>query len=224
MIMDNRQDRAVFFIDGNNWYHAAKKIRINISTIDYRKFARKLSQEHRKVVEIRYYIGRISGDLNLSRSQAVFISAIKKQGVKVILGRVEKRRVRPENNQLQKELGELLSSHGHLIEHSVILNKLKKLTNQDTYSYTEKRVDVNIAVDMVSTAMKGVFDVAYLISADGDFVPAVKAVRETGKKVIAATPASGYELKKAVNNFIYLKPQWFSDDIFLVNHERNFFK
>ena len=140
------------------------------------------------------------------------------------MGRVEKRRVRPENNQLQKELGELLSSHGHLIEHSVILNKLKKLTNQDTYSYTEKRVDVNIAVDMVSTAMKGVFDVAYLISADGDFVPAVKAVRETGKKVIAATPASGYELKKAVNNFIYLKPQWFSDDIFLVNHERNFFK
>ncbi len=215
MIKDNRQERAVFFIDGSNWYHAAKKIQINISAIDYGKFARKLSQEHRKVVEIRYYIGKISGDLNLSRSQANFLSIIKKQGVKVILGRVEKKRVRPENNQIQKELDELLSSYGHLIKHSAVLDKLKKLTFRDTYSYTEKRVDVNIAVDMVSTAMKDEFDVAYLVSADGDFIPAVETVRETGKKVFAATPASGYELKKAVNNFIYLRPEWFSNDIFL---------
>ena len=68
---------------------------------------------------------------------------------------------------------------------------------------------------MVSAAMKDGFDVAYLISADGDFIPAVEMVREAGKKVFAATPASGYELKKAVNHFICLKPQWFSDDIIL---------
>ena len=213
--MDDQKERAVFFIDGSNWYHAAKKFKINTSAIDYRKFARKLSQQHREVIQIRYYIGRVSGDLTRSRSQSGFISTIKRQGVKVILGRVEKRRVRPENNHLQKDLRELLSSHGHLITHSAVLNKLRKLTLQDTYSYTEKRVDVNIAVDMVSTAMKDEYDVAYLISADGDFIPAVKAVRETGKKVFAATTASGYELRKVVNNFIYLKPQWFSDDIFL---------
>lgn len=103
--MDDQKERAVFFIDGSNWYHAAKKSKINTSAIDYRKFARKLSRQYREVIQIR--------------------------------------------------------------------------------------------------------------SADGDFIPAVETVRETGKKVFAATPASGYELKKAVNRFIYLKPEWFSDDIFL---------
>ena len=217
--MDDQKERAVFFIDGSNWYHAAKKSEINTSAIDYRKFARKLSQQHREVVQIRYYIGRVSGDLSRSRSQASFLSLIKKQGVKVISGRVEKKRIRPENNKIQKDLRELLSAYGNLIKHPVILNKLKKLAHQDTYSYTEKRVDVNIAVDMVAAAMKDEFDVAYLISADGDFIPAVETVRETGKKVFAATPASGYELKKAVNKFIYLKPEWFSDDIFLESLE-----
>lgn len=215
MIMDDRKERAVFFIDGSNWYHAAKKSRISTSAIDYRKFARKLSQQHREVIQIRYYIGRVSGDLSRSRRQASFLSLIKKQGVKVILGHLEKKRIRPENNEIQKDLRTLLSDYGHLIKHPVILNKLKKLTHQDAYSYTEKRVDVNIAIDLVSAAMKDEFDVAYLISADGDFIPAVEAVRKTGKKVFAAIPASGYELKKAVNKFIYLRPEWFSDDIFL---------
>ena len=213
--MDDRKEKAVFFIDGSNWYHATKKSRINTSAIDYRKFARKLSQQHREVIQIRYYIGRVSGDLNRSRSQTNFLSLIKKQGVKVILGHVEKKRIRPENNRTQKELRSLLSDYGHLINHPVILDKLKKLTRQVTYSYTEKRVDVNIAVDLVSAAMKDEFDVAYLISADGDFIPAVEAVRKTGKKVFAASPSSGYELRKAVNKFIYLKPEWFSDVILL---------
>ena len=157
--------------------------------------------------------------MSRSRSQANFLSLIQKQGVRVILGHLEKKRIRPENNEIQKDLRALLSDYGHLIKHPVILNKLKKLTHQDTYSYTEKRVDVNIAVDLVSAAMKDEFDVAYLISADGDFIPAVEAVRKTGKKVFAAVPASGYELRKAVNKFIYLKPEWFSDDMFLKKHE-----
>lgn len=90
--------------------------------------------------------------------------------------------------------------------------------SEETYVYKEKGVDVHLAVDMVARAMKDEFDVAYLVSADGDFVPAGKIVRETGKKVFAATPGRkrSYELQKAVNRFIPLPKEWFSD-LFLVD-------
>lgn len=75
--------------------------------------------------------------------------------------------------------------------------------------YTEKRVDVSIAVDMVSMAYSGEYDVAFLLSADGDFVPAVQAVRNMDKKVFAASPAYGHELAQVVDSFITLRKDWF---------------
>lgn len=75
--------------------------------------------------------------------------------------------------------------------------------------FVEKRVDVSIAVDMVSMAINQEYDAAYLLSADGDYVPAVEAVRSTDRKVFAAFPAKGHELGKAVNAFIPLKREWF---------------
>ena len=53
-------------------------------------------------------------------------------------------------------------------------------------------------------------DVAYLLSADGDFVPVVEAVRLRRKKVFVASPVVGYELKRAADAFILLKSEWFS--------------
>lgn len=49
--------------------------------------------------------------------------------------------------------------------------------------YEEKGVDVQIAVDMLTGAFRDVYDVAVLVSSDGDFRPAVEAVREVGKRV-----------------------------------------
>ncbi len=214
MIPSNKQEKTIVFIDGNNWYHAVKAIGVSSSKINYQALARKLSLSSRKVVEIRYYVGKVSG-LGRSRDQEKFLSIIKAQGVKVILGRVEKKWTLPENNPIQKKLQDFLSSSSHCITDSNALDTLRSIASQTTASYTEKRVDVNIAVDMVAKAMKNEFDVAYLLSADGDFVPAVEAVREMGKKVFAASPGRGHELNKAVNSFIPLPSEWFSEDVFL---------
>ena len=46
----------------------------------------------------------------------------------------------------------------------------------------EKTVDVNLAVDMVM--MKDVYDVAVIVSGDQDHSPAVRAVKDAGKRVI----------------------------------------
>jgi uncharacterized LabA/DUF88 family protein len=55
------------------------------------------------------------------------------------------------------------------------------------------------------------FDSAYILSADGDFTPAVRAVRAHNKKVYAASPARGAKLASAVNTYIPLRATWFLD-------------
>lgn len=50
----------------------------------------------------------------------------------------------------------------------------------------EKGMDVKIAVDMVSMAYKGHYDVAILVSGDGDYAELVQAVKDAGQRVINA--------------------------------------
>lgn len=68
----------------------------------------------------------------------------------------------------------------------------------------EKAVDVQIAVDMVLGAYRDEYDHAFLLSADGDFTPAVAAAQEMGKRVYIATPGKSFQLGQAANTFIRL--------------------
>ena len=77
--------------------------------------------------------------------------------------------------------------------------------------FVEKAVDVFLAIDLVAMAMKDLYDAAYLLTADGDYTPAVAEVRRLGKKVYAASPLNGAQLAKAVNSFIHLSADWFED-------------
>ncbi len=68
--------------------------------------------------------------------------------------------------------------------HLVLCKLLKRnITGTDKVYYIIKEDDINMAVDMVEGACSDDFDVAFLVSGDGDFVPAVKAVQRKGKKV-----------------------------------------
>lgn len=50
----------------------------------------------------------------------------------------------------------------------------------------EKNLDTKLSVDMVVGASKSEYDLAFLVSNDGDYVAAVDAVKEFGKKVYVA--------------------------------------
>jgi uncharacterized LabA/DUF88 family protein len=76
--------------------------------------------------------------------------------------------------------------------------------------YVEKAVDVMLALDMVMMAANNEYDGAYLLSADGDYTPAVEAVRKLGKRVYAASPATGTRLARAANTFVRLPNAWFA--------------
>jgi len=77
--------------------------------------------------------------------------------------------------------------------------------------YVEKAVDVFLAVDFVTLALNNQYDAAYLLTADGDYTPAVDVVRTLNKKVYAASCLSGAQLARVVNSFIHLQKDWFAD-------------
>jgi uncharacterized protein (TIGR00288 family) len=53
-------------------------------------------------------------------------------------------------------------------------------------TYIEKGIDVYIAVDMIQMAYENRYDIAILISGDGDLAQAVSVAKNRGKHVINA--------------------------------------
>ena len=198
--------RALLFIDGSNFYHALKSIGLS-TNLNYSEFGRKLVQD-RHLVGIRYYVGEVRNDLSRSRQQRQFLERIRKQGVHVILGRVERKLLDPDQNPFVTRLRAIINDQCDGFD-AATREALMELCEQPFPQFVEKRVDVAIAVDMLEMAHGDKYDVAYLLSADGDFVPAVEAVKRAGKKIFAAGPKRGDELNRTVDAFIVLKREWF---------------
>lgn len=64
-----------------------------------------------------------------------------------------------------------------------VLCRMQKKKINGKITYEAKEDDIHLAVDMVKLAHNDAYDTAILVSSDGDFVPAVQAVKEKGKNV-----------------------------------------
>ena len=205
--------RATLFIDGNNWYHGLKALgTVDLGRLDYRKLSLKLVGP-RRWLGTRYYIGRVpqSGDVTLYTNQRRFLAKLEADSrISTHLGRLEPRAV---TNAAARELRSYLSNLGRKIDFRVFQDLMQLAArHQTTTAFVEKAVDVMLAVDMVVMAERDDFDDAYLLSADGDFTPAVEHVRSHGKRVYAVSASSGARLASAVNAFIRVRASsWFAD-------------
>ena len=201
--------KAVVFIDGNNWYHSLKRIGVDSYALDYQKVARKLLLDNRELAGIRYYIGEILSNIARIHRQKARLKDLRAQQVHISLGRIEKIPVSSKNNSLATKLNQIIERDSARIPDD-IHQELTQLTREKIFTYTEKQVDVRIAVDLVSMAQRDEYDVAYLLSADGDFVPAVEEARHWNKKVFAISASRGGRLSDAVNSFIQIpSSDWF---------------
>ena len=212
---EKQPDRAILFVDGNNWFHALTDAGIpHLMELDYAKISEKLVGP-RQWVETRYYIGAMKQEWNARdyANQRRFLNAIKGDDTRITvqLGRLEPR---PMDNPLADELDAWIRVNGADIPKArrlglkVLLNKHKKVM-----TLKEKAVDVRLAVDMYKLAVEEAYDAAYLLSHDGDFTPPVEVVRRMGKKVYACAPAPAFSsaLSGACNSFIPLEKDWFRD-------------
>jgi uncharacterized LabA/DUF88 family protein len=80
--------------------------------------------------------------------------------------------ISPEKKKWYKELS---NKSGYVIKAS--FNKIS------SYGVDEKKVDISIAVDIISLAYENAYDTAVLVSGDGDFLPVIKKLNEIGKNV-----------------------------------------
>ncbi len=92
-----------------------------------------------------------------------------------------KQQINPDIFKKQQKLFARLKSYNKF---EVILCKRQKRVDSKGQDYfTIKGDDIHLAIDMLNDAFENKYDIAILLSGDGDFAPLVRMVRTRGKKV-----------------------------------------
>lgn len=156
-------NRAVVFIDGNNFYFKLKdlanKLGKKYHLLDFRfsDFAQWLVQPN-ALVEIRYYIGKLQRQRGNAKSEKMYADQQK------LIARLQQQHI--------------TITFGQFVQHP-------------DKTFHEKGVDVRLAVEMIRLAREDKYDIAYLLSSDTDLVPAVEEVLSLGKAVYYIGTAKG---------------------------------
>lgn len=91
------------------------------------------------------------------------------------------------------------------------------INNHKTYYKVEKGTDINLAIHALSKGYNNAYDVAFIVSADTDYISLYKQLKTMGKLVVAVA-VKGQNLGKVkpeVDDYIIL------DDIFFSSHFRD---
>ena len=175
----------MIFIDGSNLYHGLKEV-IGTAKIDFAKFGDILARG-RRLEKIYYYnapLAQTKKNIEAYKAQQRFFNSLKfVPNLICKLGRLEKRVIEIEHEGIAKILGR----------------------ERVTFP-VEKGVDINIAVDMLTSAYDNAYDVAILVSGDGDFAVAVEAVKKLNKPVECAffKAKKCFHIQKVASRFIPL--------------------
>lgn len=209
--MSAPEARATVLIDGANLYSSLKARGVWANGIDPFKVARKLV-EFRTLVEVRYYIAEINRGAP-ARVYKAFDDLMALLGrydqVRVCMGHIQQVR---EANPCAHELASYLASLSVRIPRNVFRELVALASrHREVTVHREKGVDVFRACDLVDLARRDAFDVAYLVSGDADFCPAVAISRSIGKRVFVASPNVAARLIDACDVAIRLDPAWFED-------------
>jgi len=96
-----------------------------------------------------------------------------------------------------------------VLNFNLVLCRMQKVKIDGKTIYQVKEDDIHLAVDMVKLAFNKAYDTAILISSDGDFVPAIKVIKEIGRNVenIGFETKFSHHLKQECDKFIKLKKE-----------------
>jgi uncharacterized LabA/DUF88 family protein len=205
-------DRAILFVDGNNFYHGLKTAGVhNQGQLDFAKIARKVLGP-RQWDGLRYYVGQVrqTEDHLLYAQQRAFMA--RQRGldgrISFHMGRLEHK---PAKDGCASELADYLSRLHVTIDATVRAALVDIAKRHKGTVIVEKAVDVMLAVDLVILAERNEYDTAYVLSADGDYTHAVTFVRSKGKRVFALSAQSGAQLAAVVDTFIRIDAAWVKD-------------
>ena len=177
-------DRITVYIDGSNFYHLLKT-GFGKTNVDFERFIIKIADILQgRLVHVHYYNSprrREDGE-NEYRAQQKFLNYLRTiPDFTIHLGRLEPR---------EKECPECKAKYRIMVE---------------------KGVDVNIGVDMVKGAFDNFFDIAVLVSGDGDFSPLISTVKHMGKKAFYASTTPTFALNRVADDFLQINEVFLSD-------------
>ncbi|MBI4234619.1 MAG: NYN domain-containing protein [Chloroflexi bacterium] len=183
------QSRVVVFIDGSNLYTCMRQA-FEKTNVDIGKLISKLVGK-RQLVKAYYYNAPLSPaeDPEGAQAQERFFRAL------TWIDRLERRdgKLRPRTVR-------------YLCQHCGAQHEFR--------THVQKGVDARIAVDLVTMAVRGIYDIAILVSGDSDFVEAVRFVQDSqGKHVENAFTARGWgpDLRGICNTKVLLDEKFLSD-------------
>jgi uncharacterized protein (TIGR00288 family) len=198
-----KKERVAIFIDGSNFYHGLKAC-IGNTKVDFEKFAQLLCGSERELIRTYYYNAPVNQEAlpETYKDQQRFFDSLKTVPYfEVKLGRLEKRTIKANKQELIETFGEKTAKE--------ILDKW----GETIITYVEKGVDIELATDMLRLAYNNAYDTGIIVTGDGDFVPAIKGVKDMGKHVENAnfSDGKGYHIRTACDKFIpldkdFLKP------------------
>lgn len=213
VLSDLRSDpqRVGVFVDGANFYHALRALRIRAADVDIEKVAIKLARE-RPLAGVYYFIARLDRGAGSAHAanRRLLEDLSRRSRVRLFLGFIQRQR---ETDPCATALRDYLRSADAAVlpkaAHTILAGIAQEHETRDVYR--EKGVDVALAVELVRQARDDEFDLAFLVSGDGDFYPAVDLARRMGKRVIAAGPVVGRRLREACDATLRLDREWFGE-------------
>jgi uncharacterized LabA/DUF88 family protein len=171
--------RVVAYVDGFNLYHGLKAgYGRRYHWLDLQALVRSLLRPGQELLEVQYFTARVRDNPDAELRQALYLQALMSHSL----------RVRLIEGRFQDKLRECLNCGARWMV------------------YEEKETDVNIAIAMLTDAVRDRYDTALLVSADSDLRPVVAAVKHlrTGKRIIAAFPPRrrSRDLAQAVDGYV----------------------
>jgi uncharacterized LabA/DUF88 family protein len=171
--------RVVAYVDGFNLYHGLKAgYGRRYHWLDLQALVRSLLRPGQELLEVQYFTARVRDNPDAELRQALYLEALASHSL----------RVRLIEGRFQDKHRECLNCGARWM------------------AYEEKETDVNIAIAMLTDAVRDMYDTALLVSADSDLRPAVAAVKHlrTGKRIIAAFPPRrrSRDLAQAVDGYV----------------------
>jgi uncharacterized LabA/DUF88 family protein len=177
--------RAIFYIDGFNFYYLRTKRQPQFKWLNIRRLADQIVPQGTSVVAVNYYTASVSGkiDPDAPRRQQALLSALATvPTVNIFKGRflysekwaglAHPPQARPSTYQWGSPPPEVV--------------RVKKSE--------EKGSDVNLGVHLVRDAFTNAFDVAYVLTNDTDLVEPLRIVRhEVGKPVCIVAPCRPFQ-------------------------------
>ncbi|HEY3751439.1 MAG TPA: NYN domain-containing protein [Pseudonocardiaceae bacterium] len=173
--------RVAVYVDGFNLYFGLRaKYDRKYLWLDLQALAESLLRRDQTLEQVTYFTARVRNDPQGEQRQSDYLDALREHSLLVEIkdGRFQ------EKSRRCRGCGSAWTV------------------------FEEKETDVNIAVALLSDAVRDRFDTALVVSADSDLCPAVRTTKSLfpAKRVIAAFPPRRHsaELKQIADGFVFI--------------------